>query len=71
MHKDSFRSKREVYQSVESKTDQTFNKTQDELEDNCFVNNKTTPIIPPLSVNNKIIPNFFEKANLFNLCFSV
>ena len=33
---------------------------------NCFVNNKTTPIIPPLLVNNKIIPNFFEKANLFN-----
>ena len=32
---------------------------------NRFVNNKKTPIIPPLLVNNKIISNFSEKANLF------
>ena len=37
---------------------------------NRFVNNKKTPIIPPLLVNNKIISNFSEKANLFNKYFA-
>ena len=37
---------------------------------NRFVNNKNIPIIPPLLVNNKIISNFFEKANLFNNFFA-
>ena len=31
-----------------------------------FVNGKKTPSIPPLSVNNKLISNFKEKANIFN-----
>ena len=37
---------------------------------NRFSNNKKTPIIPPLLVNNKIISNFSEKANLFNKYFA-
>ena len=37
---------------------------------NRFVNNKKTPIIPPLLVNNKIVSNFSEKANLFNKFFA-
>ena len=37
---------------------------------NRFSNNKKTPIIPPLLVNNKIISNFSEKANLFNKFFA-
>ena len=36
---------------------------------NRFVNNKKTPMIPPLLVNNKIISNFSEKNNLFNKFF--
>ena len=36
---------------------------------NRFAKNKT-PIIPPLVVNNKIISNFSEKANLFNKFFA-
>ena len=35
----------------------------------CF-NGRKIPIIPPLSVNGKIITNFKEKANLFNKYFS-
>ena len=31
-----------------------------------FVNGKKTPIIPPLLFNNNLIPNFSEKANIFN-----
>ena len=34
---------------------------------NRFANNKKTPIIPTLLVNNKFISNFSEKANLFNI----
>ena len=37
---------------------------------NRFVNNKKTPMIPPLLVNDKIISNFSEKANLFNKFFA-
>ena len=37
---------------------------------NRFVNNKKTSIIPRLLVNNKIISNFSEKANLFNKFFA-
>ena len=37
---------------------------------NRFVNNKKTPIIPPLLVSNKIVSNFSEKANLFNKFFA-
>ena len=37
---------------------------------NRFVSNKKTPIIPPLLVNNKIISNFSEKANLFKQFFA-
>ena len=37
---------------------------------NRFVNNKKTPISPPLLVSNKIISNFSEKANLFNKFFA-
>ena len=37
---------------------------------NRFANNKKTPIIPPLLLNNKIISNFSEKANLFNKFFA-
>ena len=33
-------------------------------------NGRKIPIIPPLSVNGKIITNFKEKANLFNKYFS-
>ena len=33
-------------------------------------NGITIPIIPPLSVNGKIVTNFKEKANLFNKYFS-
>ena len=35
----------------------------------CY-NGRKFPIIPPLSVNGKIITNFKEKANLFNKYFS-
>ena len=35
----------------------------------CF-NGRKIPIIPPLSVNGKIITNFKEKSNLFNKYFS-
>ena len=31
-----------------------------------FVNGKKTLIIPPLLFNNNLIPNFSEKANIFN-----
>ena len=31
-----------------------------------FVNGKKTPIIPPLLVNNNLISDFREKANIFN-----
>ena len=31
---------------------------------------KKTPMIPPLLVNDKIISNFYEKANLFNRFFA-
>ena len=34
-----------------------------------FVNSKKTPIIPPLLVNNNLISNFREKANIFNNFF--
>ena len=37
---------------------------------NRFVNNKKTSMIPPLLVNDKIISNFSEKANLFNKCLT-
>ena len=37
---------------------------------NLFVNNKKTPMMPPLLVNDKVISNFFEKANLSNKCFA-
>ena len=37
---------------------------------NHFVNNKKTPIIPPLLFINKIISNFYEKSNLFNNFFA-
>ena len=37
---------------------------------NRFVNNRKTPIIPLLLVNNKIILNFSENANLFNKFFA-
>ena len=37
---------------------------------NRFVNNKKTPMIPPLLVHDKIISNFSEKANLFNKFFA-
>ena len=37
---------------------------------NRFVNNKQTPVIPPLLVNNKIISNFSKKAYLFNKLFA-
>ena len=37
---------------------------------NCFVNNKKTPMIPPLLFIDKIISNFSEKANLFNKFFA-
>ena len=35
-----------------------------------FVNGKKAPIIPPLLVNDKLVTNFLEKANLFNEFFS-
>ena len=34
-----------------------------------FLNNKKTPLIPPLSHNNEYITDFREKAELFNLFF--
>ena len=37
---------------------------------NRFVNNKKTPMIPTLLVNDKIISNISEKANLFNKFFA-
>ena len=37
---------------------------------NRFVNNKKTPVISPLLVNSKIISNFSEKSNLFNIFFA-
>ena len=37
---------------------------------NRFVNNRKTPMIPTLLVNDKIISNISEKANLFNKFFA-
>ena len=37
---------------------------------NRFLNNKKTPMIPALLVNDIIISNFSEKANLFNKFFA-
>ena len=31
-----------------------------------FSNSKQSPVIPPLLVNNNLISNFKEKANIFN-----
>ena len=35
-----------------------------------FANGKKAPVIPPLLVNDKLVPNFVEKANIFNDFFS-
>ena len=34
-----------------------------------FVNGRKIPIIPPLLINNNVISNFREKANIFNNFF--
>ena len=31
-----------------------------------FVNGKKIPLIPPILVNDQLVTNFLEKANLFN-----
>ena len=35
-----------------------------------FYNDSKIPLIPPLLVNDKIVPDFTEKANLFNDLFA-
>ena len=36
----------------------------------CFYNNSKIPLISPLKVDNKIVSDFTEKANLFNDIFA-
>ena len=35
-----------------------------------FVNEKKIPLIPPILVNDQLVTNFLEKANLFNEFFT-
>ena len=35
-----------------------------------FVNGKKIPLIPPILVNDQLVTNFLEKANLFNEFFT-
>ena len=35
-----------------------------------FVNGSKIPLIPPLLVDNKLVPDFLDKANLFNNFFA-
>ena len=55
--------------SVKLNNPQTSHKTYWSIIKSCY-NGRKIPIIPPLSVNGKIITDFNEKANLFNNCFS-
>ena len=55
--------------SVKLNNPQTSPKTNWSIIKSCY-NGRKIPIIPPLSVNGKIITNFKEKANLFNKYFS-
>ena len=56
------------YLSVKLNNPQTSPKMYWPIIKSCY-NGRKIPIIPPLSVNGKIITNFKEKANLFNKCF--
>ena len=51
--------------SLKLNNPQTSRKTYWSIIKSCY-NSRKIPIIPPLSVNRKIITNFEEKANLFN-----
>ena len=55
--------------SVKLNNPQTSPKTYWSVIKSCYDDRKI-PIIPPLSVNGKIITDFNEKANLFNKYFS-
>ena len=55
--------------SLKLNNPQTSPKTYWSIIKSCY-NGRKIPIIPPLSVNGKIITNFKEKANLFNKYFS-
>ena len=55
--------------SVKLNNPQTSPKTNWSIIKSCY-NGRKIPIIPPLSVNGKIITDFNEKANLFNKYFS-
>ena len=55
--------------SVKLNNPQTSPKTYWSIIKSCY-NGRKIPIIPPLSVNGKIITDFNEKANLFNKYFS-
>ena len=37
---------------------------------NRFLSNKKIPIIPPILVDDRVVPNFAEKAELFNSYFA-
>ena len=37
---------------------------------NKFLSNEKTPIIPPVLVNGKLVPDFEQKPNLFNKYFA-
>ena len=54
--------------SLKLNNPQTSPKTYWSIIKSCY-NGRKIPIIPPLSVNGKIITNFKEKANLFNKYF--
>ena len=55
--------------SLKLNNPQTSPKTYWSIIKSCY-NGRKIPIIPPLSVNGKIITNFKEKVNLFNKYFS-
>ena len=55
--------------SVKLNNPQTSPKTYWSIIKSCY-NGRKIPIIPPLSVNEKIITDFNEKSNLFNKYFS-
>ena len=65
----SSKEKLQIHLSAKSSNPSTSAKTCWSIH-KTFVNGKKVPLIPPLLVNRKFVPNFLEKANIFNDFFS-